>query len=60
MLKAPQILVRALSLVVGMASLAACGQRGPLYLPMPKPQPQASAPAQPAPSPAPTASQSTP
>ncbi|HMZ85108.1 MAG TPA: lipoprotein [Giesbergeria sp.] len=58
MLKAPQILVRALSLVVGMASLAACGQRGPLYLP--KPQPQASAPAQPAPSPAPTASQSTP
>ncbi|MGL4437254.1 MAG: LPS translocon maturation chaperone LptM [Giesbergeria sp.] len=58
MLKAPQILVRAIGLGVGMACLAACGQRGPLYLP--QPQPQASAPAQPAPSPASTASQSKP
>ncbi|MBI3102840.1 MAG: lipoprotein [Burkholderiales bacterium] len=49
MLKAPQILVRAIGLVVGMASLAACGQRGPLYLPTQPPQ--ASAPVQPAPTP---------
>ncbi|WP_368924075.1 LPS translocon maturation chaperone LptM, partial [Comamonas aquatica] len=33
MLNAPQILVRCIALAVCTAALAACGQRGPLYLP---------------------------
>ncbi|WP_280187492.1 LPS translocon maturation chaperone LptM [Delftia sp. PS-11] len=33
MLKASQILVRSLSLAACAASLAACGQKGPLFLP---------------------------
>ncbi|QHI98226.1 hypothetical protein GT347_09615 [Xylophilus rhododendri] len=33
MLKVPQILVRAITLVGGVAVLAACGQKGPLVLP---------------------------
>lgn len=33
MLRAPQILVRTFALALCAASLGACGQRGPLYLP---------------------------
>jgi predicted small lipoprotein YifL len=33
MLRAPQILVRTIALAASAAALAACGQRGPLYLP---------------------------
>lgn len=33
MLRATQILVRTIALAASAAALAACGQRGPLYLP---------------------------
>lgn len=33
MLRASQILVRTIALAASAAALAACGQRGPLYLP---------------------------
>ncbi|MFN7855298.1 MAG: LPS translocon maturation chaperone LptM [Acidovorax sp.] len=40
MLKSFEILVRAIALMVPLAALYGCGQRGPLYLPSPTQAPQ--------------------